>query len=90
MIGKSDPVPGGKCFHRVARFRGLKVRTCLFAKRRQKLTPDQYEKNFADISPPINARQASIEASRCLYCFDAPCTIACPTRIDVLASSSAS
>src|SRR6267378_2372606 len=48
-----------------------------------KLTPEQYEKNFADISPPMNARQALIEASRCLYCFDAPCTIACPTRIDV-------
>src|SRR6267378_3641875 len=48
-----------------------------------KLTPEQYEKNFADITPPMNARQAAIEASRCLYCFDAPCTIACPTRIDV-------
>jgi len=48
-----------------------------------KLTPDQYEKNFADITPPMNARQAAIETSRCLYCFDAPCTIACPTRIDV-------
>ena len=48
-----------------------------------RLTPEQYEKNFADITPPMNARQAAIEASRCLYCFDAPCTIACPTRIDV-------
>jgi dihydropyrimidine dehydrogenase (NAD+) subunit PreT len=48
-----------------------------------KLTPDQYEKNFADITPPMNARQAAIEASRCVYCFDAPCTIACPTHIDV-------
>ena len=48
-----------------------------------KLTPEQYEKNFADITPPMNARQAAIEASRCVYCFDAPCTIACPTRIDV-------
>jgi len=48
-----------------------------------KLTPEQYEKNFADITPPMNARQAAIEAFRCLYCFDAPCTIACPTRIDV-------
>ena len=48
-----------------------------------KLTPEQYEQNFADITPPLNARQAAIEASRCLYCFDAPCTIACPTRIDV-------
>jgi len=48
-----------------------------------RLTPEQYEKNFADITPPMNARQAAIEAFRCLYCFDAPCTIACPTRIDV-------
>jgi dihydropyrimidine dehydrogenase (NAD+) subunit PreT len=48
-----------------------------------KLTPEQYEENFADISPRMNPRQAAIEASRCLYCFDAPCTIACPTRIDV-------
>jgi len=48
-----------------------------------KLTLDQYEKNFSDITPPMNARQAAIEAARCLYCFDAPCTIACPTSIDV-------
>lgn len=48
-----------------------------------KLTPEQYEQNFADITPPMNSRQAAIEAARCLYCFDAPCTIACPTGIDV-------
>jgi glutamate synthase (NADPH/NADH) small chain len=48
-----------------------------------KLTPEQYERNFADITPPMNTRQAAIEAARCLYCFDAPCTIACPTHIDV-------
>ncbi|MGD1211525.1 MAG: NAD(P)-dependent oxidoreductase [Candidatus Acidiferrales bacterium] len=48
-----------------------------------KLSPDQYEKNFAEIAPAMNPRQAAIEASRCLYCFDAPCTIACPTHIDV-------
>ena len=48
-----------------------------------KLTPEQYEKNFADITPPMNTRQAAIEASRCLYCFDAPCINACPTSIDV-------
>jgi glutamate synthase (NADPH/NADH) small chain len=48
-----------------------------------KLTPEQYEKNFADITPPMNARQVAIEASRCLYCFDAPCVNACPTSIDV-------
>lgn len=31
----------------------------------------------------MTQRQAAIEAARCLYCFDAPCTIACPTHIDV-------
>jgi dihydropyrimidine dehydrogenase (NAD+) subunit PreT len=48
-----------------------------------KLNPEQYERNFAEIAPPMNARQAAIEAARCLFCFDAPCTIACPTHIDV-------
>ena len=27
--------------------------------------------------------QASVEAARCLFCFDAPCTEACPTGIDI-------
>jgi glutamate synthase (NADPH/NADH) small chain len=48
-----------------------------------KLTPEQYEKNFAEISPRMTSRQAAIEATRCLFCFDAPCTAACPTHIDV-------
>lgn len=50
-----------------------------------KLSPEQYESNFADISPRMTPRQAAVEAARCLYCFDAPCTIACPTHIDVSA-----
>ena len=48
-----------------------------------KLSPDQYEKNFSDIEPALAPRQAAIESARCLYCFDAPCTAACPTHIDV-------
>ncbi len=48
-----------------------------------KLAPEQYERNFADIVPPMTPRQAAIEAARCLFCFDAPCTMACPTHIDV-------
>ncbi|HXR09649.1 MAG TPA: NAD(P)-binding protein, partial [Candidatus Acidoferrales bacterium] len=48
-----------------------------------KLSPEQYERNFADITPPMTERQAAIEAARCLYCFDAPCIQACPTHIDV-------
>lgn len=48
-----------------------------------KLSSEQYERNFAEIAPPMSPRQAAIEAARCLFCFDAPCTIACPTHIDV-------
>src|SRR3954466_2383319 len=41
------------------------------------------EELFADLHPPFDARQAMVEAHRCLDCFDAPCTGACPTHIDV-------
>jgi len=38
---------------------------------------------FADLHPPFAPQSAVIEANRCLNCFDAPCTAACPTHIDV-------
>ncbi|MBN9615146.1 MAG: glutamate synthase [Acidobacteriales bacterium 59-55] len=38
---------------------------------------------FADLHPPFEAQAAVIESNRCLNCFDAPCTDACPTHIDV-------
>lgn len=38
---------------------------------------------FPDLHPPFNKTAALTEANRCLYCFDAPCTAACPTHIDV-------
>jgi dihydropyrimidine dehydrogenase (NAD+) subunit PreT len=47
------------------------------------ITSEQFERNFAEIHPPLTPNAAVIEASRCLFCFDAPCTIACPTHIDV-------
>ena len=48
-----------------------------------RLTAEAYAANFADHVPPLTQGQAVLEASRCLYCFDAPCVSACPTRIDV-------
>lgn len=38
---------------------------------------------FGDLHPPLGAQAAKLEANRCLNCFDAPCTAACPTHIDV-------
>jgi len=39
--------------------------------------------NMADIKPPLRPQEAMVEASRCLFCFDAPCIMACPTGIDI-------
>jgi glutamate synthase (NADPH/NADH) small chain len=38
---------------------------------------------FEEIHPPLDPQAALIESNRCLYCFDAPCSAACPTHIDV-------
>jgi dihydropyrimidine dehydrogenase (NAD+) subunit PreT len=48
-----------------------------------RLSPSQLEENFADINPPLTEGQAIEEASRCLFCYDAPCVKACPTEINV-------
>ena len=49
-----------------------------------KLTATQYEANFSDIHPPFeNKTAAQVEANRCLFCYDAPCTKSCPTGINV-------
>ncbi len=47
------------------------------------LSEEQLAKNFADIAPPLTNDAALLEATKCLFCHDAPCTIACPTHIDV-------
>ena len=47
------------------------------------LTDAQLAANFADIAPPLTHDAALLEANKCLFCHDAPCTIACPTHIDV-------
>src|SRR5436190_10836680 len=49
-----------------------------------RLTKEEYEQNFADIRPPFeNKTAAVVEANRCIFCYDAPCTKSCPTHIDV-------
>jgi glutamate synthase (NADPH/NADH) small chain len=47
------------------------------------LPADVLAANFTDLKPPLRPQEAFVEASRCLFCFDAPCIMACPTGIDV-------
>ncbi len=47
------------------------------------ISTEQIEQNFAEIHPLMSQSEALLEANRCLYCYDAPCTHACPTHIDV-------
>lgn len=52
--------------------------------RNNRLTPADYEANFADVHPPFASREAAlVDANRCLMCYDAPCTKSCPTSIDI-------
>lgn len=39
--------------------------------------------NFLEAAPPLSAQEATEEANRCLYCYDAPCITACPTGINI-------
>ena len=42
-----------------------------------------YSRNFDELHPPLSNHEAAVEADRCYFCHDAPCTVACPTAIDV-------
>ena len=48
-----------------------------------RLTDQQIASNFADMHPPLTPSEAIIDADRCYFCYDAPCTTACPTGIDI-------
>ena len=48
-----------------------------------RLSNPEIEANFSDLHPPLARPEALIEADRCYFCFDAPCTTACPTGIDI-------
>lgn len=43
----------------------------------------EFEANFAQKKPLMNATEAYYESARCLFCYDAPCITACPTHIDI-------
>ena len=47
------------------------------------VSENEFALRFREIHPPLAPQAALEEASRCLYCFDAPCAAACPTHIDV-------
>ena len=49
-----------------------------------RLSDQEYAENFGDIHPPFETKDAAlVDANRCLFCYDAPCTKSCPTGIDV-------
>jgi len=49
----------------------------------QRLSAEQLSCEFADIAPLLDPTAAAAAASRCHYCYDAPCVQACPTQIDI-------
>ncbi len=48
-----------------------------------RLALDELQEKFTELKPAFTGREAKLEATRCLYCYDAPCIAACPTSIDV-------
>lgn len=44
---------------------------------------ETYRSPLSELLPPLSDQQALVEANRCLFCYDAPCTHACPTHIDI-------
>lgn len=51
--------------------------------RPHRLSREDIDGNFGDLHPPLRRSEALIEADRCYFCYDAPCTTACPTDIDI-------
>ncbi len=48
-----------------------------------RLDAGDYDENFGDAHPPLDAHEAMVAADRCYFCYDAPCVTACPTGIDI-------
>ncbi len=49
----------------------------------QRLNAEELASNFSDLHPAYAPHEAAVAADRCYFCFDAPCTTACPTDIDI-------
>jgi len=45
------------------------------------VSPPQHP--LGELLPPLTQHEAFVESVRCLMCYDAPCTHACPTHIDI-------
>ena len=41
------------------------------------------ETALSELLPPLSDHEALVEANRCIFCYYAPCTHACPTHIDI-------
>ncbi len=49
----------------------------------EKATMAAGQEALAEAFPPLTRHEALVESTRCLMCYDAPCTHACPTHIDI-------
>ena len=49
----------------------------------ERLGETECQRNFCEMHTPLEGNAARVEAERCYFCFDAPCTEACPTGIDI-------
>src|SRR5579864_2061019 len=62
--------------------------TLIHDKKPNRLTPNRlskeaYVSGFCDKKQPLDLLTATIESSRCYFCYDAPCIQACPTEINI-------
>jgi dihydropyrimidine dehydrogenase (NAD+) subunit PreT len=48
-----------------------------------KPSPHAVHAALQELLPPLTVNEAITESARCIMCFDAPCTHACPTHIDI-------
>ncbi len=48
-----------------------------------KPSPHAAHAALQELLPPLTTNEAVTESARCIMCFDAPCTHACPTHIDI-------